>query len=154
MNARIAVSASLCMVVAMTACARAPRVATTTVSAATPPTSVLGAFEDDYGGTYQITRDVWQHGARSRYEVVAWHVDSQYLIARNASTNPSAAGLWTRIDWMPLDGMSPYAWAYCLSAYKAPTRDSAQATHVAVRATPRTGCNGFPFSRMKRAPAG
>lgn len=84
------------------------------------------------------------------YEIAAWHVDSQYLIARNAATNPSAPGLWTRIDWMLLSDMAPYTWAYCLSAYEAPTRDAAEGARTADRRTPRTGCNGFPFSRMQR----
>lgn len=115
-----------------------------------PPVMLLGEFADDYGGTYSISNDAWHHGPRATYEIVAWHSDSQYVIARNATSNPSDAGLWTRIDWMPLSGMPPYLWAYCLSAYKAPSATAAQSTIVAKRETPRTGCNGFPFSRMKR----
>jgi hypothetical protein len=90
------------------------------------------------------------HGTHSTYEIVAWHADSQYVIARNATKNRSDGGLWTRIDWVPLDGMPPYTWAFCLSAYKAATRAEAEATRVAKRETPRTGCNGYPFSRMRR----
>jgi hypothetical protein len=37
-----------------------------------------------------------------------------------------------------------------LSAYQAPTADSAEATRIARPDTPRTGCNGYPFSRMQR----
>lgn len=122
-------------------------------SAAVAPAQaeLLGTFVDDYQGTYSISPTLWQHGARLSYDIVAWHTDSQFLIARNAATNPREQGLWTRIDWMRLEGMAPYDWAYCLSAYKAPTRDSALATRVARRDTPRTGCNGFPFSRMRRS---
>jgi hypothetical protein len=114
------------------------------------PPELLGAFQDDYRITYQISRDVWQQGSRTRYLVSAWHVDSQYLIARNADDNPSAPGRWTRIDWMRLEGMAPFTWAYCLSAYEAATRAEAEATRIAQRDTPRTGCNRFPFSRMQR----
>lgn len=149
----IACAVSLALM-ALSACARPARMSTAAPGPAEPPASLLGAFADDYNGSYQITRDVWQHGSRLKYEIVSWHVDSQYLLARNAATNPSAGGLWTRIDWISLEGMPPFTWAYCLSAFKAPTRDSAQATRVANRAIPRTGCNGFPFSRMKRVPAG
>ncbi len=120
------------------------------VQANGPPAALLGAFTDDYGGRYTITASAWQHGARNRYEVVAWYPDSQFVIARNANSNPTAAGLWTRIDWMLLSEMAPYTWAFCLSAYEAPTRVAAQATRVANRTMPRTGCNGFPFSRMER----
>jgi|JI10StandDraft_1071094.scaffolds.fasta_scaffold01525_20 hypothetical protein len=131
------------------ACARVTATPQTPAVASAAPSVLLGTFTDDYDGTYRISPDVWEHGARTRYEIVAWYPDSQYLIARNAATNRADAGQWTRIDWMTLTGMAPYQWAYCLSAYKAPTRDSAQATRVANRGTPRTGCNGFPFSRMR-----
>jgi S-formylglutathione hydrolase FrmB len=116
------------------------------------PEALLGAFTDDYGGNYRITSTAWQHGKSNRYDVVAWYPDSQFVIARNAETNPTDAGRWTRIDWMPLEGMAPYTWAFCLSAYKAPTREAAQTTRAANRGTPRTGCSGFPFSRMQRVP--
>ena len=76
--------------------------------------------------------------------------DGQTLIAQNDSANAYAPGLWTRIDWVRLDGMAPYTWAFCLTAYDAPTRAAAEATPPADRATPRTGCNGYPFSRMRR----
>ncbi len=114
------------------------------------PTALLGEFTDDYRGTYGINESSWRHGARTVYEIVAWHADAQYLIARNAATNPSAAGRWTRIDWMPLDGMAPYTWAYCLSAFEAPSREAAESARSADRRAPRSGCNGFPFSRMQR----
>ena len=113
---------------------------------------LLGDFKDDYEGTYQITSSKWQHGSRSAYHIVAWHTDSQYVIAQNDASNPSAGGRWTRIDWMKLEGMAPYTWAYCLSAYDADTRQAAEAARIAQRASPRTGCNGFPFSRMRPTP--
>lgn len=133
-------------------CAGARSAVPNTARAARAPEALLGAFTDDYGGRYRITSTAWQHGTRNRYDVVAWYPDSQFVIARNAETNPTDGGLWTRIDWMPLEGMAPYTWAFCLSAYKAPTREAAQATRVANRGTPRTGCGGFPFSRMQRVP--
>ena len=136
----------LCLLAMMVAsCARR-----TSTDVSPAPAELLGTFIDDYQGTYTISPTLWQHGARLLYDIVAWHPDSQFLIARNAATNPREQGLWTRIDWMRLEGMTPYEWAYCLSAFKAPTRDSALATRVAKRDTPRTGCNGFPFSRMRR----
>lgn len=113
------------------------------------PAALMGAFEDDYGIRYAIDAKGWHQATRTTYEVAAWHVKEQYLIARNSVGNPSAPARWTRIDWMSLDGMAPYSWAYCLSAYEAPSRDSAKATRIAQRSRPRTGCNGFPFSRMK-----
>lgn len=103
---------------------------------------------DDYRGRPDISADRWVQGANTVYLPVEWNADGQYVIARNAADNETAPGA-TRIDWMPLDDMAPYTWAYCLSAYDAPTRDSAERTRVANRATPRMGCNGFPFSRVQ-----
>ena len=129
------------------------------VSAQTPPpargnaqTMLLGKFTDDYGSTHIVSDTLWSHGSQLHYRIVKWNEEGQYLIAQNDAANPSDGTLWTRIDWMPLPEMAPYEWGFCLSAYKAATAAEAEATLVANRATPRTGCNGFPFTRMKRAP--
>ena len=114
------------------------------------PELLRGAFRDDYGIRYNITDTVFSQGARLRYRVVSWHPAEQYLIAQNDRGNPADGGLYTRIDWLLLNDMAPWTWAYCLTAYRAPTADSARATPPAKRDTPRTGCNGFPFSRMQR----
>lgn len=115
----------------------------------TAPPLVVGTFADDYGSTYQISRTDWRQDTKTRYHIVEWHADSSYVIAQNAPANESDGNKWTRIDWMPLSGTAPYTWGYCLSAYDAPSKAAAVATHVAQRANPRNGCNGFPFSRMK-----
>lgn len=114
------------------------------------PALLLGEFSDDYGSSYRITADAFVQDGRQTYRVVSWHEEAQYLIAQNAPTNASAASKWTRIDWLALDGMAPYAWAFCLSAYDADSKATAEAVRIARRSTPRTGCNGFPFTRMKR----
>ena len=116
-----------------------------------PAALVLGTFDDDYGSRHVVTREVWMHGKSARYEVVRWNAKEQYLIAHNAATNPSEAGLWSRIDWMPLENMPPFTWAFCMSAYKAKTFEEAEQTTIAKRDAPKTGCNGFPFTRMKKA---
>jgi hypothetical protein len=112
---------------------------------------VIGVFEDDYGGRHSVTATMWTQGASTRYHITRWVPEQQYFIAHNDPANASDGGKWTRIDWMPLSGMPPYEWAFCFSAYNAPTAAAAESTTVAKRDTPRTGCNGFPFSRMKRA---
>jgi hypothetical protein len=116
------------------------------------PPLVLGAFEDDYGIGYSISEREWRQGSVFRFEVQKWVADGQYLIARNHAGNSSDAGRWTRIDWIELKGMPPYEWAFCMSAYKAATAAEAEAATIARRDTPKTGCNGHPFSRMRRRP--
>ena len=54
---------------------------------------------------------------------------------------------------MALPGMPPYEWAFCLSAWDAPTQADAERADIARRDTPKTGCNGYRFSRMRRVQA-
>jgi hypothetical protein len=140
------VARALLLIACVGACARAA-----SSPAPAPPSFLLGTFEDDYNSRYTITAQTWDHGTRSRYHIIRWDVAGQFLIARNDSANPGDKGLWTRIDWVPLSGMPPYAWGYCYSAFNAPSAAVAETVSVAKRATPRTGCNGFPFSRMRPA---
>lgn len=119
-----------------------------------PPALVLGEFVDDYGSRYSISAGEWFHHPAIRYRIVTWNSERQYAIAQNAPSNLQAANLWTRIDWMPLSGMPPYEWAFCLSAYEKASAAAAEATDIARRDQPRTGCNGYPFSRMRRVQTG
>lgn len=120
--------------------------------AASPPPELLGHFVDDYGNAFELSPDEFRQLPRNRFHVVEWHPRERFLVARNDSANAGDAGLWTRIDWMPFADMAPYTWGFCLTAYRAPSREAARATPAANRATPRTGCNGHPFSRLRPAP--
>jgi hypothetical protein len=115
-----------------------------------PPALVVGEFVDDYGSRYTISAEEWFHHPAIRYRIVTWNPARQYVIAQNAPSNLRSANLWTRIDWMPLSGMPPYEWAFCLSAYEEVSAAAAEATEIARRDQPKIGCNGFPFSRMRR----
>lgn len=114
------------------------------------PADILGEFTDDYGITYSISRADWFQRPRAHYQVVRSDTTAGYVIARNAATNPTEPGLYTRFDWIRLSGMAPFEWAFCMIAYDKPTADDAELATTARRDTPRTGCNGHPFSRMKR----
>jgi hypothetical protein len=138
-------------VAAACAVARPPDVAPSTVP---PPALVVGEFVDDYGSRYTISAEEWFHHPAIRYHIVTWNPGRQYVIAQNAPSNLRSANLWTRIDWMPLSGMAPYEWAFCLSAYEEVSAAAAEATEIARRDQPKTGCNGFPFSRMRRVQTG
>jgi hypothetical protein len=114
-----------------------------------PPAFVVGDFEDDYGNRFTITPDLWTLHDSARYHVESWHPADRFVVLRNDKANPSEPGLWTRIDWVELEGLAPWRWAFCMSVYDAPSADAAAASTAADPATPRTGCNGYPFSRMK-----
>ena len=120
-------------------------------SPTTAPAELLGTFEDDYGIRYTISPSSWRQGSGIVYHVVERDPAGRSLIARNDEDNPSGGGRWTRIDWVRLEDMAPWTWAYCLTVYDAETRDAAESAPAADRASPRTGCSGFPFSRMRRA---
>ena len=111
-----------------------------------------GNFTDDYGIKYTITDTLWIQHPRTKFHIIKWNKQEQYIIARNNAKNPGDGGLYTRIDLMPFSNMAPWNWGYCLTAYKAPTDIAAEAIAIADRKNPKKGCNGYPFSRMKAAP--
>ena len=122
------------------------------IAVRSPPAALLGRFEDDYGNSFRISTELFEQLPRGRFHIVEWQVREQYLIAHNDAANPSDAGLWTRIDWMPLEGMPPYVWGFCMTAYRAATAADARAMPSADRSVPRVGCSGHPFSRLKPLP--
>lgn len=132
------------------AAANKPKSAVCKSSTETIPAALKGNFTDDYGIRYTINDSLWMQHPRSRFHIIKWNVKDQYLIAKNDDANPGEGGLYTRIDYMQFTGMAPYQWGFCLTAYNAKTDAIAEATAQADRQHPKTGCNGFPFSRMKR----
>ncbi|MEL6614233.1 MAG: hypothetical protein AAFQ43_00770 [Bacteroidota bacterium] len=120
------------------------------------PQMLLGSFEDDYDLAYTISTRTWKQRPGGLYHIARWRGSPSggYLIAQNDSSNAADGGRWTRIDWVALPDMAPYEWAFCLSTYDAPTAAAAESSRVARPEAPRTGCNGFPFSRMRRVSSG
>ncbi|MFV1988374.1 MAG: serine hydrolase domain-containing protein [Gemmatimonadota bacterium] len=114
------------------------------------PQLLLGQFVDDYGIRYVVTEDVWRQGEETRFEIAEWNEPGRFIIARNGADNPSEAGLWTRIDWVLLESGGEFEWAFCYATYDAVSQTAAREGAASDRETPRTGCNGFPFSRMRR----
>lgn len=117
---------------------------------AEPSHSLLGDFADDYGVNYRITKEHFEQLPRTRYRIVEWHNADRYGIAPVDSANTRDGGRWARIDWSEFRDMPPCSWGFCLTTWNAPTADAARGTPPANRETPRTGCGGFPFSRMRR----
>ncbi len=116
------------------------------------PRDLVGTWADDYGSRHAVSDSLWAHDGANRYQILRWDSAGSFAIARNAASNGTDAGLFTRIDWLRLEGMAPWQWGFCLTTWNAPTADSAARTAPARRDTPRTGCGGFPFTRLKPAP--
>lgn len=117
----------------------------------TIPAILPSNFVDDYGIQYNISDTLWLQQPDARYEILRWNLEEKYLIARNGKNNPSDEGLFTRIDYVKLDKMQPFTWAFCLTTFNAKTDSLAEfGPNKTDRMNPRKGCNGFPFSRMKQ----
>jgi hypothetical protein len=84
------------------------------------------------------------------YHIIEWNNAEQYLLVKNDAGNPTEKGLYSRIDYMKFTGMEPFTWGFCLTMYNAPDIASAKKASPAKRTEPKTGCSGFPFSRMKK----
>lgn len=116
-----------------------------------PPEFMIGLFEDDYEIQYSVSDSTFILLPKDVYYIQKWELSQQYLITRNDSSNAFDPGKWTRIDWIKLEDMEPFEWAFCLSVFNANSAQDAESMGENVNPeTPRTGCNGFPFSRMKR----
>ena len=115
------------------------------------PEALLGSFKDDYGSSYTITGKQWTQDKKITYHLLLYNKQENYFIARNDSGNPGDSSLFTRIDIIFFEKMEPWRWGYCLTAFKAPTMQDAIKTPSADKTNPRMGCNGFPFSRMKKS---
>ncbi|MEO5583413.1 MAG: hypothetical protein ABIR66_12030, partial [Saprospiraceae bacterium] len=119
-------------------------------TADTIPFELQGKFIDDYEIHYTINDSLWIQTPNVKYHIIHWDTTAKYLLARNDDKNPSENGLFTRIDYMNFSHMEPFQWGFCYTIYNAKTVEEAKIKALADRQNPRNGCNGYPFSRMKR----
>ena len=120
------------------------------VSTRIAPSNMIGKFVDDYGIDYDISESTWTMGAEFKLEIIEWNLGEQFLLGQNHADNKHHAGRFTRIDFMPLEqDMRPYEWGFCISAFDAESQSDARNVMIANRDSPKDGCNGHPFSRMK-----
>jgi hypothetical protein len=117
----------------------------------TIPVALPANFMDDYGIRYSISDTLWFQLPSAKYHIIRWNTKEQYVIARNGTGNPGDGGLYTRIDYMPFKNMEPFLWGFCLSNFNAQSDSLAEFSPTRTdRLNPRKGCNGYPFSRMKK----
>lgn len=114
------------------------------------PALFIGNFTDDYGIKYNVSDSMFTQLKGIEYRILQWNIKEQYIIAQNGANNPTDKNLYTRIDYMQFTNMQPYTWGFCYTQYKAVSKQAAINTAAADRSNPKTGCNGYPFSRLKR----
>ena len=114
------------------------------------PEYLIGNFEDDYGISYSISDSLFEMEDHTKIHILEWNIEEQFFAGQNDSTNIYDPFLYSRIDWIEFEDMENFKWGFCMSAYNEVSLDSAKITKTVNRAVPRTGCNGHPFSRMKR----
>lgn len=114
------------------------------------PTGLTGNFIDDYGITYTITDSIFLQAPGIRYNIIRWDTAGQFFIASKAVKQQPDSLVFSRIDYMRFTDMQPWLWGYCFTLYTAKNEAEALTHPAADRQNPKKGCNGFPFSRMKR----
>ncbi|MDZ4673193.1 MAG: hypothetical protein SGI84_02000 [Gemmatimonadota bacterium] len=117
------------------------------------PAELVGEWVDDYGIRYQVSDTLWLQQPSVVYRVARWEAGEQYLVAQNGAENPADGGLYTRIDWVELEAAAPWDWAFCMATWDANSSAGAAVAPASDREHPRTGCDGHPFSRMRRVTA-
>lgn len=114
------------------------------------PSWMRGQFMDDYNIRYTVNDTLFSMHPSANYHILDWNEKEQYLLVKNGDNNPTEKGLYSRIDYLKFTGMEPYTCGFCLTVYNAPDAASARKAPQANRGEPKKGCNGFPFSRMKK----
>ncbi|NRB48148.1 MAG: hypothetical protein HRU41_10785 [Saprospiraceae bacterium] len=115
------------------------------------PAFLIGEFEDDYGVHYQIDQQVFRLLPNDKFHIKGVNKAEGFLILQNDSLNTYAPSLFTRIDYQKLKNMDPYEWAFCFSSFEEVSVEDATNKVNTQKTDLMTGCNGFPFSRMKKS---
>ncbi len=116
----------------------------------TLPQWMKGSFTDDYSIRYTITDEAFRMDSIALYHIISWNEKEKYLVVKNDQSNRSEKGLYTRIDYEILPDMQPFEWAFCFTVYDAANPSIASQHPPANRNILKKGCNGFPFTRLKR----
>ncbi|MFN3198540.1 MAG: hypothetical protein ACE366_09005 [Bradymonadia bacterium] len=109
----------------------------------------VGGFDDDFGTFHLITSAFWSQageGFSSVFFTGEINLEDQYLVAQNGPANAFNAELWSRFDWVEVDGTT----YYCQSAFDAATAEDAAMVPRPDDADPTAGgCGGmFPWSAL------
>ena len=108
------------------------------------PDYLKGEFTDDYGIKYAISSSEWIQYPDFKLSISLIDTIEMCVIGFNPADTT-----YTKIDYMPFTDQGDFKWGFCYSAYDKKNIQGALKSESANRDTPKTGCNGFPFSRMK-----
>lgn len=109
---------------------------------------IAGVYVDAYGTTHAIDAATWAMASAygdSAFHVSRWDNDADYLLAENDAANAWSAELWSRFDWIEVDGHL----FFCQTAYDAADEETAGATPRANDTDPAGGgCGGFAWTDL------
>lgn len=117
-----------------------------TSDVSTAPLALSGFWDDNFGGTHDITSRAWFNFGTFRI----WWFDNadQTAVALNGP-DTFFPGAFSRFDWTVSGGST---W-YCQTAYNAPSYAAAYATPRADDTSPASGgCSGFSWTQLTPAP--
>jgi hypothetical protein len=108
--------------------------------------SIIGIWDDGYGGTYDITSETITNWG-SVYAITQYSNSDMYIIAQNDANNEYNPSLWSRFDWT----MDVYNNFYlCQTAYDAVSEEDALNTPAADSSNPTIdGCGEFAWSSIQ-----
>ncbi|MBX2801929.1 MAG: hypothetical protein KTR31_29890 [Myxococcales bacterium] len=114
------------------------------------PLAIAGSYSDDFGGSHAISDASWvqDYGAYgvTSFTIVAHHNDEGWVVAQNDSDNDFNPDLWSRFEWVEVEGTL----YYCQILFDGAEEDDAYAAGPADAADPATaGCGGAPWTALR-----
>ena len=107
--------------------------------------SIVGVWDDGYGGTYDITSEMITNWG-AIFHITQYSNEDLYIIAQNDENNEYNPSLWSRFDWTIDADSNLYL---CQTAYDAATEEAALGTEAADATDPaNSGCGGFSWSSL------
>jgi hypothetical protein len=128
------------------------------VMSAQVPLSIIGEYIDPYGSIHEISSDTWTQTfimegmegmegmeMKNLFQIEQYSTQELYIIAQNSSENEYSPSLWSRFDWLIVEGE---LW-YCQTRFDATSSDEALSSPPADPSDiTRTGCGTFPWTML------
>lgn len=105
-----------------------------------------GDYEDDFGYTFSLNSYRWTNGSGSFFSISQYDEQLGWIVAQNDSSNSWSPNLWSKFDLTSDTDGEMY---FCQSTYDAMDEQTALDALSAATDNLTTGCNGFPWSKMR-----